>query len=124
MKYKNIKSMAHNFLHSFLSYENYLDNGYIVDDFRELARQAEGQRVGIHWLPEGSPLPDNCTRRLTRAVAAYQDWLRKHAENHDVDLNHIKEFKTEMYMLPSHQLSAEYYVLDDRGREYVGTVSF
>ena len=38
MKYKLIKSMAHNWTHSFMSNMNYVDNGYVFEDMYQLAR--------------------------------------------------------------------------------------
>ncbi len=48
MKYHVLKSIAHSFSHSFVSFTNYVDDGYVIDDFRQLARNANGERVSIN----------------------------------------------------------------------------
>lgn len=48
MKHKILKSVAHNFSNSFVSYMNYTDDGYVVDDLVVLARKANGERISIH----------------------------------------------------------------------------
>jgi hypothetical protein len=123
VKYKAIKSMAHNFSHSFVSYQNYVDDGYVIDDLLQLVREADGGRVTIRWIPEGDPhagLPE----RVRKSIALYRAWLPGHLRNHGVDRNALREFRTEICLRPSKQVSAEAYVLDDRGREHVCRVAF
>ncbi len=124
MKYKDIKSMAHNFSHSFLSYENYVDGEYVVEDLKRLAREANGETVAIHWVPETLPNPDKFTKRTKTSISYYRAWLPKHANSHGVELEHIREFRTELFMKSSHQMCAQAYVLDDRGKEHVSEVLF
>ncbi len=122
MKYKNIKSFAHNFSHSFINY--CYDYDHVIDELKEIARQAEGMRVGVNWLSDDNPFQGLIPYRARKAYAYFKDWLPKHAKNSDIDLSCIKTFKTEIYFNASHQLKAEYYVLDDRDREYVGNINF
>jgi hypothetical protein len=50
---------------------NYVDDGYVIDDLRQLARQANGERISIHWIPESNrqvALP----QRVLKSIARYK----------------------------------------------------
>ena len=71
MKYKVLKSVAHNFSHSFVSFMNYVDDGYVIDDLRELVRNNEKNRVSIIWIPDGRQ-PDELTPRILKSIAFWK----------------------------------------------------
>ena len=73
MKYKILKSIAHNFSHSFVSYTNYIDNGPVIDDLLKLVRKADGERISIQWIPE-SPLEGHWPPRVLESIASYREW--------------------------------------------------
>ncbi len=123
MKYRILKSIAHNFTHSFVSYMNYVDDGYVIDDLRQLAREANGKRVSIHWLPDTkhqSPLP----QRVLKSIDNHKAWLPKHVLNSGANIEAIREFRTDIFLKPSKQIAVEAYLLDHRGKEHVCSVSF
>ncbi len=122
MKYKDIKPMAHNFSHSFLSYENYVDGDYVVEDIKKLVRVSENGKVSICWIPQTSPTPHQATSRLLKAIGLYQRWLPKHVESHGIDIACILEFRIEIARLPSHQLTAQAFVRDNRGKVHISEV--
>lgn len=39
MKYRILKSVAHNFSHSFVSYMNYFDDDYVIEDLLQIVRE-------------------------------------------------------------------------------------
>ena len=80
MKYKILKSVAHNFSHSFVSYMNYVDDGYVIDDLLQLARKANGERLKINWIPDTAS-EQFLTPRVVKSVASYKEWLPKFFEN-------------------------------------------
>ena len=47
MKYKVLKSIAHNFSHSFVGYTNYFDDGHVVDDLVQLARKTKASELAF-----------------------------------------------------------------------------
>lgn len=79
MKYKLLRSAGRNFTHSFVSYMNYFDNGYVIDDLRQLARQANGERIVINWLTSGAQ-PSVLTKRVLESIETYKTYLRSHFE--------------------------------------------
>lgn len=45
MKYKNLKSMAHNHTHSFVSWMNHVNGVYIIDEMRRLFDEREDREI-------------------------------------------------------------------------------
>jgi|SRR5215213_2454112 len=123
MKYRILKSIAHNFSHSFVSYMNYVDDGYVVGDLCQLARQANGERISIYWLPDTRyqpPLPS----RVLKSIDNRKAWLPQFVENSGADIAAIRAFRTDIFLNPKKQIAVEAYLVDDRGKEYVCSVSF
>jgi hypothetical protein len=120
MKYKNIKSMLHNFAHSFVSLMNYYDDTYIIDILPKIIKKSENKEVKIYF-PSGKidpPLHTHKKKRIIeKSIAYYKDWLPKHAQSHNVELErlsdiHITGKKT--FRGVKYRIKAR----DDRGVEY------
>jgi len=123
MKYRVLKSSAHNFSHSFVSYTNYVDDGYVIDDLRQLARKANGERISIYWIPE-SKVQKSLPQRVLKSIANYKAWLPKHFQNSGADLKAVREFQTDIFLKANKQIAVEARLLDDRGKEHICSVSF
>ena len=122
MKYKALKSAAHNFSHSFVSYMNYVDGAYIVEDLLQLARKAEGERISIQWIPDTAS-EQRFPRRVQKSIASYKEWLPKHILNSGAEIDRIQEFRTEIFLKPNKQIAVQAFLIDDRGKKYVCDVS-
>lgn len=123
MKYKILKSIAHNFTHSFVSYVNYVDDGYVRDDLLQLARRANGEKIVIHWIPDIAS-QQGLTPRVLKSVANLKEWLPKHIQNSGASIDAILEFKTYIFLKPNKQLAVEAYLVDDRRKQHVCDVRF
>ena len=123
MKYKSLKAVAHNFSHSFVSFNNYVDDGFVIDDLRQLARTANGERIRIHWIPDSKP-QEILTKRILKSITFYKAALPNHIQHLGTDIQSIREFRTEIFLKPNKQIAVEAYLLDDRGREYICSVNF
>ena len=123
MKYKILKSVAHNFSHSFVSYMNYVDDGYVIDDLLQLARKANGERLKINWIPDTAS-EQFLTPRVIKSVASYREWLPKLIETSGASIEVIREFRTDIFLKPNKGIKVEAYLVDDRGKEYVCNVLF
>lgn len=123
MKYKILKSIAHNFTHSFVSFMNYVDDGYVIDDLRELARKANGERVSVHWLPD-SRLQSQLNPRILKSIAYWKTRLPDLVARSGADIEAISEFRTDIFLKPNKQIAVEAHLLDDRGKEHVCNVLF
>lgn len=119
MQYKVLKSVAHNFTHSFMSFNNYVDEGYAIDDLRKLVRDTG--RVTIHWIPE-SPPDAGLTPRLIKSIGLWRESLQKIVSSMGSDLSLIRDFRTEVYLKENHQIAVEGVLTDNRGRVYIASV--
>jgi hypothetical protein len=124
VKYKNLKSFAHNFVHSFVSFTNYFDDGYVIDDLREAARKPHEGPISINWIPETLPNKELLSERVLNSISHFRSWLPEHAKNHEVELEHVREFRLEIYRLSSHQLRIDAVIVDDRSHEHRQSVQF
>src|SRR5215510_11253394 len=106
MKHRILRSVAHNFSHSFVSYTNYFDDGYVVDDLLQVVRKANGERLSIQWIPE-APVPDSLTPRILESIAYYKAWLPEHVTNSGARLEAIREFRTDIFLKPNKQVAVE-----------------
>ena len=123
MKYKVLKSIAHNFSHSFMSGMNYVDDGHVVHDLLAMVREAEGQRVSIDWISD-SVREQAFPARVKKSIALYKEWLPKHVEDAGGSIESIREFRTEVFVKRNKQIAAEAHLVDDRGKKYVVRVLF
>jgi hypothetical protein len=124
MKYKTLKAMAHNFSHSFVSYMNYVDEGYVIDDLRKLVFDSSEKRISIQWLPKKAYRFPKLSRRVRKSIRHYQAWLPKHIEKHRLSKEIISEMRTDLFVNKRYGLSVESYLRDDRGKEYKQRISF
>lgn len=110
--------MAHNWAHSFVSYTNYVDGGYVCDELYELARARRGRKVVVSWLPARTEELFGLPRRVRKSIGFYRKALHKHLAAHRVEPRAIREFRTEIYVGGNSRVYVKAYVLDDRGKEH------
>ncbi len=113
MKYKALKSIAHNYSHSFVSYTNYVDDGFVIDDLKQIVRKAEGEKICVWWVLEHPQIPQ-LTQRILRSIEYYKRNLPKFVADMGSDIVAIREFRTEIYLKSNKQMA-----VDGRGRAYV-----
>jgi len=123
MKYKILGSVAHNFSYSFLSWMNYVDNGYVFEDILIAARRANGERISVQWVPDVPPTVF-LSERVLKGIAHYKSWLPEFVEKSGADLAGIREFRTDIFLKSNKQVAAEAHLVDDRGKKYVSKVIF
>ena len=123
MKYKILGSVAHNFSHSFLSWMNYVDNGYVVEDLLIAVRKADGERISVQWVPDVPPAV-SLSERVLKSIAHYKSWFPEFVERSGADVAAIREFRTDLFLKPRKQIVAEAHLVDDRGKKYVSKVIF
>ena len=124
MKYKNLKSFAHNFTHSFVSYENYIDGEYVIEELKKAARELNGEVLSVYWVPDNGPVNIKLSKRALTSLKHYREWLPKLAEQHEIDLCAIRELRTDVYRKSNQQLEILVRLTDDRGKEYEQSVLF
>jgi len=101
-----------------------VDGSVVIEDLKTIARNLSGERLVITWIPESNTSDFALTSIVKKSILNYQQWLPQHASHHDIDLNCLKEMRTEIYRKANHQLAVESVVLDDRGKEYRSSIEF
>ncbi|HJV64507.1 MAG TPA: hypothetical protein VJ550_02110 [Geomonas sp.] len=124
MKCRNIKALAHNFTHSFVSWENRVGDCVVIEELKEVARLLSGERLVITWIPKSTPSELGFPPSVMASIERYLRWLPELAARHDVELSCIRELRTEIYRKPNHQLAVDSVAVDDRGKEYRSSVEF
>ncbi len=117
MKYKNLKSMAHNHTHSFVSWMNHVDGVYIIDELKRLFSEGATREIVVTWLPalSCSVEPSDVLRK---SMGYWADHLPSHLESHGVSAEHIDLFQSRFSISARSGLTTEAIVEDDRGRRY------
>ena len=102
---------------------NYVDDGYVIDDLRQLARQANGERISIHWIPDSKPQA-HLPQRVLKSIANYKAWLPNLVSSSGASFEAIREFRIDIFLKRNKQMAVVAYLLDDRGKEYVCDLLF
>jgi len=111
--------MAHNFVHSFFSVTNYVDDGFVKDDLFEYAQNLpKGGKFLIQFFPTEEKIHDCFNDRIKKSIGYYQEDLPNHCSKHSIDLNCIKLFQATLAKTPTHKLVAIANVIDDRGKQH------
>jgi hypothetical protein len=66
MKYKNIISAIHNFGHSFLSNENYVDEDFVIDELRNIHRK--GYDISVNWITREFEPSQLLSERIKKSI--------------------------------------------------------
>jgi hypothetical protein len=66
MKYKNIKSVLHNFGHSFFSLMNYVEDEYVVDVVAKMIKEIDTHELRIYFPEEKVSPSVNCPEMLKK----------------------------------------------------------
>ncbi|WP_288379983.1 hypothetical protein [uncultured Massilia sp.] len=122
MKYKLIRSMAHNWSHSFMSEMNYVDGAFVYEDVYRLARERRGEKVMVDWMPAGDENAGDFPPRVRQCVDAYRAGLAEHLRRHHIDASALKLFRTEVYVAENFRMYVRAFVIDDRDEEHVAFV--
>ena len=117
MKYKNIKSMLHNFGHSFMSLMNYVDGEYAIDLLAATLKERRQDRLEIHFPSQRiEPLADYSSR-LRKSVGYRADALPGHMASHGVSLEALPEIVLVIFR-DSTGMHCRVQATDDRGKTY------
>ena len=122
MKYKLIRSMAHNWSHSFMSGMNYVDDAFVFEDVYRRARERRGEKVIISWIPADGEDSRDLPPRVQQCVEAYRAGLADHLRRHHVDASALKTFRTEVYVAENFRMYVRAFVIDDRDKEHLAFV--
>jgi len=119
MKLRNIKSFSHNFSHSFVSCNNYVDGDFVMEDLAKFAKAAKGEVISIDWLADDVPFKG----RVLKGIKYWKEWMPKLLTSHGLALEYISELRTDIQLEPSHQIKVTAYAKDINGKEYRNRIS-
>lgn len=116
--------MAHNFVHSFLSYTNYSDGGFVVEDLLECARALNPEeKLFIQFIPSDKADDSGFSERVKKSITSYRKWFPEHCQSHNIDPEAIKLFQASLVKNALYQILGYAIVIDDKGRKYEKNMS-
>lgn len=129
--HKSLKSVSHNFSHSFISLMNYINDDYFLGHLLKQARATKLSKLQIDVLQnKASPAP-LLTTEVSSSIEYWNKWFPTLVESSgssmefvksatmtiEFDLNTIKPHSSYNDLTES-PFSCEMSIVDDRGKEY------
>jgi hypothetical protein len=137
MKYKAIRSAAHNFGHSFMSTLNYVGNDYVMSHIAWAVADSGKAELRINFL-DGTAEPAELTPPpVLESIALRKTWLPKHLVGHGIEPTAIRaaqmtfrfDLSQRTEILSEHHVGAwrmpvecRVEMLDDRGKLHVAVL--
>jgi hypothetical protein len=118
MKYKNIKSAIHNFVYSFISDENYVDDDYVFSDLASI--HSQGHDITIDWLNSAFEPSNLCTERIQKSIEYWANGLTSLLKSQNVELESLKSLHFIWPANKAHFMLAT----DDRDVEHMKEVRY
>ena len=97
---------------------NYFDEDHVYNDLKKLARKNIGKKVVVNWLSNNAANNVEFTPRVRKSIRHYKQHLPKLAASHKIDLIHLREYRTEIYIAKNHRLYVKAIAIDDNGKEH------
>ena len=133
--YKKLKSVAHNFGHSFLSMMNYQEGDYIIEHIFRAARKAGEPDICIDVLNQTVDPPALRLPVILESIAHRKSWLPRMLESEDCSIEQVKRMLLKIHFhfddtqlsksVPGLELAAydcTVEIHDDRGTVHIGAV--
>ena len=112
MKYKNIYSAIHNFGDSFVSFTNYVDKGFVIDDLNAIHNQ--GRDIEIDWLTKMFEPAALATNRIKKSIDFFHKDLERFLRAQSVDVTKLTALRFHWPAWKARYMEAT----DDRGKRY------
>lgn len=113
MKYKNINAAIHNLGHSFMSFMNYVDGGYVLDDMAEIHRKDVD--ITIDWISKKFDPESESTERIRKSMEYYAKSLEADFLALNIELARLNSLKL---CWPAAKARVFMEATDDRGKDY------
>lgn len=104
-----------------MSFTNYCDDGFVIDDLKNQVRKTDGERLMIIWIPDQAP-PAGLSSRVLKSIEYYKADFPKLVQACGAEISMIQDFSTQIYLKPNKQIAVEAHIVDDRGRAYICSV--
>lgn len=115
LKYRVLKSLAHNFTHSYGGW-----NWNEVQEIKQIVREKSDHRLVIDWF--NCSVDGIISPRAKNSIEQHRKNLIRSVHQAGAFLWTISEFRTEIYLLPNHQMAVDGVIVDNRGTMHVSRV--
>jgi hypothetical protein len=135
MKYKAIKSAAHNYAHSFVSLLNYGPDNYVMSYLAHAAAASGEPELRVDLLSGAAEPAPLLTAPVLRSIQGYVQCLPRHLESMNITAGAIRRATLRVrFDLEGRRASVQYLgsvvypfessveMEDDRGKVHLGTV--
>ena len=116
-KYKVLKSFAHNFSHSYAGW-----NGNEVEEIKQIVRDRSDHRVVLDWLRE-SAMDQGFSPKVVTSLGQHRTNIIRAVHQIGALLWTISEFRTEIYLLPNHQMAVDGVIVDNKGNKHTARIN-
>ena len=136
ISHKPLRSVSHNFGHSFISLMNYINDDYLLGHLLTQARKTTINKLTVDILKSKAKPRELLTNSVVTSIKRYCDWFPKLVNGSgstmdyvasatmtiEFDLNVTRPFPGDnQYM--ENPFNCEILIVDDRGKEYRHTHS-
>ena len=129
--HKALKSVSHNFGHSFISLMNYINDDYFLGHLLKQARKTKLARLDVDILKNTAKPIELLTTPIRESVNYWNNWFPSLVENSgstmdfvnsatmmiEFDLQKIRQCPHDNKLIEN-PFTCEIKILDDRGKEY------
>lgn len=112
MKYKNIPSAIHNFGHSYLSYENYVDSGFVIEELYEISEK--NYDIKIDWKTQEFSPKNMISNRISLSIGFWYNNINDHFRSQNVEFDSLISFQ----LIWNNGEKPKVVATDDRGKLY------
>lgn len=112
MKYKNILSVIHNFGHSFLSYNNYVDSDFVIYELNKI--NGKNYDIKIDWKTQEFQPKSMVSDRIMKSIGFWHDNISCHFRSQNVEFDSLKSFE----LIWNNGEKPKVIAIDDRGKLY------
>jgi hypothetical protein len=129
--HKPLKSVSHNFSHSFISLMNYINDDYFLGHLLKRARTTKLSKLHIDVLKSNASPDPLLTKEVSSSIEYWNKWFPTLVESSGSSMDFVKsatmtiEFDLNTIKLHSSYndlsespYSCEMSIIDDRGKEY------
>jgi hypothetical protein len=114
MPYRHIRSLIHNWSHSFVSLMNYVDGGYVIDDLGALLARDEVDEITVNPLKRSVSPSAAQTQRILKSLDYWSDALSSQMAAQNVQPHELASFELRI----SRPFRCIALATDDRGKQY------
>jgi len=129
--HKPLKSVSHNFSHSFISLMNYLNDDYFLGHLLKQARVTKLSKLYIDVLQNKASPDPLVTKEVLSSIEYWNRWFPTLVESSGSSMEFVKSatmiIEFDLSIIKPHSLhhdliespfSCEMSIVDDRGKEY------